>query len=270
MEKNAPNSLKHPDMDRCTTGVYLVGAGPGAFDLITVRGAQILAQADVVLYDALIDQRMLSWCTQAKLVEVGKRCGAHSCSQHFINKQLVDAGKKYPVVARLKGGDPLIFGRAMEEIIALEAANLHFEIIPGITTALAASAALKQPPTVRNVSRTLTLTTMPTHLSYEDQGTAIYYMGRDQLSEIAQSLIRLGRPPSTPVCLVESVSLSTQKMFGSSLGELLEINSQEAFPNRNPVIVMVGDVYQSKVKELLPLTDLFRNLHLDTDIQSAA
>ena len=251
-------------------GVYLVGAGPGAFDLITVRGASLLASADIVLHDALIDPRMLEWCSGAKLVEVGKRCGAHSNSQRFINKQLVDAAKKFAVVVRLKGGDPLIFGRAMEEIAALEAENIYFEIVPGITTALAASAALKQPPTVRNVSRTLTLTTMSSNLSYEDAGTTIYYMGREQLPEIAKSLIESGRDKGTPVCLVESVSLESQRMIGTSLAELSSIEPSHIFPDRHPVIVMVGEVYQSRAKELLPLSHLLGSLSMRAPIQAAA
>ena len=99
-------------------GVYLIGAGPGAADLITVRGSSILSKADIVFYDALIDEEMLSWCPQAKLVSVGKRCGKYSNSQLFINQQLINASSKYKIVVRLKGGDPLIFGRANEEIEA--------------------------------------------------------------------------------------------------------------------------------------------------------
>ena len=234
-------------------GVYLIGAGPGAADLITVRGARVLAQADIVFYDALIDLSMLEWCAGTKLVPVGKRCGAHSSSQYFINKQLVDATSKHLVVVRLKGGDPLIFGRAQEEIDALEQAGVHYEIVPGITTALAASAQLKQPPTSRELSRTLTLTTLPGRCAHPDHKTAIYYMARDQLSEIAQALLAEGYPASTPVCLMESVSLPTERSFACTLDELILGDVQHHFLDRQPVVVMIGEVYRKKLQTLNPL-----------------
>jgi uroporphyrin-III C-methyltransferase len=237
------------------SGVYLIGAGPGAADLITVRGARILAMADIVFYDALIDISMLDWCKSTKLVQVGKRCGAHSSSQHFINKQLVDAASKYSVVVRLKGGDPLIFGRAQEEIDALEKANLRYEIVPGITTALAASAQLKQPPTTRELSRTLTLTTLPGRCAHADHQTAIYYMARDQLAEIATTLITQGYAKDTPVCLMESVSLPTQRSFGCTLEEMSFGDVHHHFLDKHPVVVMVGEVYRKKLQTLKPLIE---------------
>ena len=104
--------------------VYLVGAGPGATDLITVRGAKLLAQADIVFHDALIDPAMLELCPQAVQIAVGKRCGKLSSAQEFINKRLVDAAQKYQTIVRLKGGDPMLFGRADEELSALQAEGL--------------------------------------------------------------------------------------------------------------------------------------------------
>src|SRR3989442_627103 len=128
--------------------VYLIGAGPGAADLITLRGARLLAQADVVLHDALVTDEMLDLCPQALTIPVGKRCGKLSTAQLFINKQLVDCAKKYAVVVRLKGGDPMLFGRRLsEELRALELAGIEVEVVPGITTALAAAAVSKQPLT---------------------------------------------------------------------------------------------------------------------------
>ena len=100
--------------------VFLVGAGPGAADLITVRGAKLLAQADIVFHDALVEPEMLDLCPQAIQVAVGKRCGKQSSAQHFINKRLVDAAKKHRIIVRLKGGDPMLFGRADEELQALK------------------------------------------------------------------------------------------------------------------------------------------------------
>ena len=124
--------------------VYLVGAGPGAVDLITVRGAKLLAKADIVFYDALVDPEMLSLCPQAEQVAVGKRCGKLSSAQRFINKRLVDAAKQYKMIVRLKGGDPMLFGRADEEIQSLKNAGIAIEVVPGITAALAGAASLQQ------------------------------------------------------------------------------------------------------------------------------
>jgi uroporphyrin-III C-methyltransferase len=255
MEFNTERPIKSSMPLQVSAGVYLIGAGPGAADLITVRGARILANADIVFYDALIDISMLEWCAGTKLVPVGKRCGSHSSSQHFINKQLVDAASKYSIVVRLKGGDPLIFGRAQEEIDALEQAGVHFEVVPGITTALAASAQLKQPPTTRELSRTLTLTTLPSRCTHLDHKTAIYYMARDQLAEIASTLIAEGYAENTPVCLMESVSLPTERSFACTLNELCLGDVHHHFLDRQPVLVMVGEVYRKKLQTLKPLIE---------------
>ncbi|MEG2900501.1 MAG: uroporphyrinogen-III C-methyltransferase, partial [Massilia sp.] len=127
--------------------VYLVGAGPGAADLITVRGARLLAAADVVLYDALVTPEMLALCERADKISVGKRSGQRSMAQTVINGQIVECAHKYALVVRLKGGDPMLFGRADEELRALEAEGIEVEVVPGITTAVAAAAATKQPLT---------------------------------------------------------------------------------------------------------------------------
>ena len=250
MELITDISLRNSKAINIKPGVYLIGSGPGAEDLITVRGAHLLGKADIVFFDALINPAMLDWCNSTNLVQVGKRCGSHSTSQRFINKQLVDAAKKYKVVVRLKGGDPLVFGRAQEEIDALHDAGIHFEVVPGITTALAASAELKQPPTSREISRTLMLTTLPSRRAYPDSPTSIYYMGRDQLIEIANSLLAQGYSTHTPVCLVESVSLPSQRIFTCELAELLEGDLYQRFSDKNPVIVMVGDVYRKVATKL--------------------
>src|SRR6185503_14317993 len=119
-----------------TGKVYLVGAGPGAPDLITVRAAEVLRRADIVFYDALVHPDTLALAARAEKVAVGKRCGRHSTAQRFIDKRLVDAARKHATVVRLKGGDPMLFGRAQEEIAALEAAGVRFEVVPGVTAAL--------------------------------------------------------------------------------------------------------------------------------------
>src|SRR5262245_11978640 len=127
-------------MKRIPGKVYLVGAGPGAPDLLTLRAAEVLKRADVVFHDALVHPDVLAVAARAEKIAVGKRCGRFATAQQFINKRLVDAARKHPVVVRLKGGDPMLFGRAQEEIAALEAARVPFEVVPGVTSALAAAA----------------------------------------------------------------------------------------------------------------------------------
>ena len=135
--------------------VVLIGAGPGAADLITVRGARLLAQADVVLHDALVSQEMLALCPQAIKVPVGKRNGKRSTAQAEINQQLVSYGLQHNLVVRLKGGDPMLFGRADEELAALEQASIEVEVVPGISTAFAAAATTLQPLTKRGIARSV-------------------------------------------------------------------------------------------------------------------
>src|SRR6202035_3373833 len=136
--------------------VYLVGAGPGAPDLLTLRAAKLLEKADIVFHDALVHPDTIALAAHAEKIAVGKRCGKHSTAQKFINKRLIDAARAHAVVVRLKGGDPMLFGRAQEEIAALQAADIRYEVIPGITAALAASAqlgiSLTQRGSVRSVA----------------------------------------------------------------------------------------------------------------------
>src|SRR3989442_2751144 len=140
-------------MDEMPGKVYLVGAGPGAPDLLTLRAAEILKRADVVFHDALVHPRTLELAARARKFAVGKRSGRHSTAQKFINKRLMDAGRGHKIVVRLKGGDPTLFGRAQEEIDALRAAGIDFEIVPGVTAATAASAELGVSLTRRGFAR---------------------------------------------------------------------------------------------------------------------
>jgi len=236
--------------------VYLIGAGPGAADLITVRGAKLLAQADVVLHDALVEPELLALCPQAKCIAVGKRCGKLSTSQRFINKRLVDAAYQHTTVVRLKGGDPMLFGRADEELAALEDAGIAYEIIPGITAAQAGAASLGRSLTLRGVARSIAFVThakakddeaQESPLASPSADTLVYYMARAHAVEIAQNLIDSGRKGSTPVHLLESISTSRERTWSMTLNELAnQTNSTES--NRNdwqtsdqPLLVLIGD-----------------------------
>jgi len=229
--------------------VYLVGAGPGAQDLITLRGARLLAQADVVLHDALVTSEMLELCPQAEKILVGKRCGQLSTVQAFINKQMVDKARKFPLVVRLKGGDPMLFGRADEELHALEAAGIEVEVVPGITTAVAAAAATRQPLTKRGVARSVaffTSSTAPEHADQQaipDTDTLVQYMGGREAISTAQRLLAQGRKPATPVIVIENCSRPDQRIMRMTLASL----AQGLGAAQGPVLVMVGEAMRLRV-----------------------
>lgn len=223
--------------------VYLIGAGPGAVDLITVRGARILAQADVVLHDALVTADMLSLCPQAEKISVGKRSGQRSTAQIAINQLLIDCAEKYKLIVRLKGGDPMLFGRADEELHALESHGIEVEIIPGITTAFAAAAATQQPLTKRGVARSIAFFTsatapnQPNELTLPDCDTLIQYMGGREAIITAQKLLEQGRSPALPVVIVENCSLENQRIMRMTLHDL----EQGLGDCEGPVLVMIGE-----------------------------
>lgn len=231
-----------------TGTVYLVGAGPGAVDLLTVRAARLLQSADVVLYDALVGREIVELADRAERVAVGKRCGAHSSAQAFINKRLVDAARKHAVVVRLKGGDPLLFGRAQEEIDALDAAGIRYEIVPGVTAACAAAAELGISLTARGVSRSLALVT-PRIGNGESSSawlqaatsadTVAIYMGRGQAQAIADALIDAGRAARTPVAVVADASLPGRASCTGTLSDLARLAMQ---CGDAPALILVGEV----------------------------
>lgn len=235
--------------------VYLVGAGPGAPDLLTLRAARLLACADIVLHDALVHPDTLALAARAELVPVGKRCGAHSTAQRFINKRLVDAARKHALVVRLKGGDPMLFGRAQEEIDALTAAGIAFEVVPGITAVLAASAQLGVSLTQRGVARTITFVTP--RIGGDENGsdwaaavlaadTTAIYMGAGQAEAIAQTLIARGRPADTPVAVVRDASLSGSTVRIGTLRDLAALcvsDTEGATPG--PAVILLGEALRA-------------------------
>jgi uroporphyrin-III C-methyltransferase len=242
-------SAHKPGRHRPSLGkVYLVGAGPGAADLITVRGARILAQADVVLHDALVTDDMLELCQQAVKIPVGKRSGQRSTAQTLINQQLVECAGKYRNVVRLKGGDPMMFGRADEELRALEAEGIDVEIVPGITAALAAAATTRQPLTKRGVARSVaffTSSTAPNHpeqTTLPDCDTLIQYMGGREAIITAQRLLARGHPPSLPVVVVENCSRPDERVLRLQLGDL----EQGLAQCHGPVLVMIGEALAAR------------------------
>ena len=228
--------------------VYLIGAGPGAADLITVRGARLLAQAEVVLYDALVTPEMLDLCRQADLISVGKRSGQRSAAQADINRQLVEAAQRYRTVVRLKGGDPMLFGRADEELRALEAEGIEVEVVPGITTAVAAAATTKQPLTKRGVARSVAFFTsstapdQPDHPALPETDTLVQYMGGREAAATAERLLAEGRRADLPVVVVENCSRADERILRLTLATLahgLEMS-------HGPMLVMIGEALQRR------------------------
>lgn len=240
--------------------VYLVGAGPGAPDLITVRGAKLLARADVVFHDALVHPETLELATRAERIPVGKRCGRHSAAQRFINKRLVDAARAHGVVVRLKGGDPMLFARAQEEISALKAAGVPYEVVPGVTAAFGASAELGVSLTQRGVSRSVVFVT-PRVGDGEARGhdwaaavaaadTAVIYMGAHEADKIAAALLGRGLSPALPVVAVENATLPTCSHTALTLAELPRIAQTR---HAGPVALLVGDVFSAALAARVPL-----------------
>ena len=240
--------------------VYLVGAGPGAVDLITVRGAKLLAKADIVFHDALIDPAMLELCPQAVQIAVGKRCGKLSSAQEFINKRLVDAAQKYQTIVRLKGGDPMLFGRADEELGALQAAGISFEIVPGITAALAGAASLQKSLTLRGIARSVAFITLAkasdmndgAHYSQQpiahpSADTLVYYMGRKDAALIAGQLMATSpnHQGDTPVHILEAVSTNKERHWESTLSALAQGKADTWFDPSSPALILIGQALQT-------------------------
>ena len=186
--------------------VIFIGAGPGAADLITVRGAQRLKQADVVLFDALTDPALQELAPQARWVNVGKRGFADSTGQSTINALLVKHAREVNVVVRLKGGDPSVFGRLEEELEALAAAGISCEVVPGVTAAIAAAASTLRPLTRRGSGRSVSLTTAMTNAGAMNAArtadTEVFYMAGKQLAALSRRLIAAGWPADTPASVV--------------------------------------------------------------------
>lgn len=241
--------------------VYLVGAGPGAADLITVRGQKLLQRADVVFHDALVDPQMLVWCPQAVRFAVGKRCGRHACAQTFINKRLIDAAHRYRIVVRLKGGDPMLFGRADEEIQALEGAGVPVKVVPGVTAALAASASLAQSLTLRGVSRSVAFCTLshesgsPTEPQLPQADTLAVYMGRRQAQSVARGLLAQGRPGNWPVCVVEAVTTAQERRLHMDLQGLAGGQANDWWSGDAPALLLFGAVFGHRSEHLEVFTD---------------
>jgi uroporphyrinogen III methyltransferase/synthase len=232
--------------------VWLVGAGPGDPGLITVRGAECLRQAEVVIYDYLANPRLLELVPpECEKIYVGKKAGAHTLQQDEIDALLVAKCREGKRVVRLKGGDPFVFGRGGEEALALAEAGCAFGVVPGITAGIAAPAYAGIPVTHRGIAATVTFVTGHEDPTKEDSdidweslarvgGTLAFYMGVSNLRPITTQLIRHGRPPSTPVALIQWGTWPAQRTLTGTLESIARLAEQENF--KPPAVTLVGEV----------------------------
>lgn len=228
-------------MDSGLPPVVFIGAGPGAADLITVRGARRLAEAEVVLFDALTDPALRELAPQARWIDVGKRGFCHATGQTRINALLVKFAGQGLRVVRLKGGDPSVFGRLEEELLALAAEGLTAEVVPGVTAAIAAAAATQRPLTRRGSGRSVSLSTAMTRagelLATRSADTEVFYMAGRQLAALARRLRDAGWPAETPVCVVSRAGCTDQLSSDHRVATLAEAS---VLHSGRPAVVTVG------------------------------
>lgn len=221
--------------------VIFIGAGPGAADLITMRGAQRLKLADVVLFDALTDPALRELAPQARWVNVGKRGFADSTGQSTINALLVKHAREANVVVRLKGGDPSVFGRLEEELEALAAAGIACEVVPGVTAAIAAAASTLRPLTRRGSGRSVSLTTAMTREgalnATRTADTEVFYMAGKQLAALSRRLTAAGWPADTPASVVSRAGWPDQFQSDHRVDALRDATVLHA---GRPTVVTVG------------------------------
>ena len=243
--------------------VSFVGSGPGDPELLTLKAVNRLENADVILFDDLSSGKILDYANQeADLISVGKRAGLSSPNQSEVSRLLVDYAKTKKKVVRLKSGDGGLFGRLEEEIIALSEVNISYEIIPGISSALAAAASAGIPLTRRMHSRRVQFITghdingkLPSNLNMEalsdDQATTAVFMGTRTFIELAKKLIFFGLSKSTPTIFAESVSTPKENIIKASMEELILILEKNKTSSNLPAIIIYG--------ALMDLADLRKN-----------
>jgi uroporphyrin-III C-methyltransferase len=226
--------------------VFLVGGGPGDADLITIKAIRCLQQADVVLYDRLINRQLLTYAAQAELIYTGKTAGAHSSQQRDIEQLLIGHARGGKIVVRLKGGDPFVFGRGGEEAQALTRASVPFEIIPGVSSAIAAPAYAGIPVTHRDFASSLAIITGHSLrkirwrelLSAVD--TIVILMGLHDLDEIMSGLLQSGCDPQKPVALIESGTYPAQRTLNGTVSGINTLARRWKF--RSPTVIVIGEV----------------------------
>lgn len=231
--------------------VYIVGAGPGDEELITVKGMKCIQTADVILYDRLVNKELLSHAKEgAKLISCGKFPNCHTMQQNTINLELVKYAKEGKIVVRLKGGDPFIFGRGAEEAMACREAGVHFQIVPGVTAGIAAAAYAGIPVTHRDYSSSFAVITghrkegEAVDIQWDSLSgsvdTLVIYMGMKNLKEIVAQLIAHGKDKETPVALIHQGTTNEQRTVIGTLETIYD--SAVLRQVKNPSVIIVGEV----------------------------
>ncbi|TPE49313.1 uroporphyrinogen-III C-methyltransferase [Maribrevibacterium harenarium] len=230
--------------------VYLIGAGPGDPELLTLKAHRLLTQAEVVLYDRLVGKDIIALIPDsAEKLYVGKAKSLHSLPQDQINALLVEKAQQGKIVVRLKGGDPFIFGRGGEELEELVEAGVSFEVVPGVTAAAGCAAYAGIPLTHRDYAQSVRFLTGhlkdgTTELPWDElvhpSQTLVIYMGLTGLESISQSLIRFGMRPSMPVAVVERGTSAEQRVFTSSIKDIHQVVTDNAV--QSPALLIIGEV----------------------------
>ena len=230
-----------------TGRVWIVGAGPGSSDLLTRRAVSCLRKADLVLYDALVDESVLKIARRAQRFFVGKRAGRHALSQNEIHALMIRAARRGKRVIRLKGGDPFVFGRGGEEVQALQAAGVPFEVVPGVSSAVAAPALGGIPVTHRGLASAFLVVSGHDEALFErlvgevtkDNVTLVVLMGRGRRGALARILVERGWPGSTPAAIVADASRSDQQVWRGSLADLAR--GDGALDTDGPATLVIGE-----------------------------
>lgn len=229
--------------------VYLIGAGPGDVELLTLKAVRALGQADVVLLDALVNREVLDFARGgARVIDVGKRGGCKSTPQKVIQRLMLRFARAGAVVARVKGGDPFVFGRGGEEALALERAGIEVQVVNGITAGIGVPAALGIPVTHRDCCHGVTLVTGHTrdggapdwHALARAGTTLVIYMGMTRLAEISAALMAGGLAPHTPAAAIRGGTLPRQRQVVATLSRIADAVVREGFSS--PALIVVGEV----------------------------
>lgn len=236
--------------------VWLVGAGPGDPDLLTIKAARLISQADAIVYDHLVGNRIMDLArTDARLIYAGKEASKHTLPQDSINQLLVDLAREGLSVVRLKGGDPFIFGRGGEELETLVASSIHFEVVPGVTAAAGCAAYAGFPLTHRDHAQSLTFVTG--HLKdgtvnldwpalARPKQTVVFYMGIGAVNEICRQMINHGLPSMTPAAVVRNGTQPDQQTLLATLGTLPARMAESGI--KPPALIVVGSVVNLQAK----------------------
>ncbi|WP_028951225.1 uroporphyrinogen-III C-methyltransferase [Sulfurihydrogenibium subterraneum] len=235
--------------------VYIVGAGPGDVELLTLKALKIIQNADVILYDRLVNEEILNFAKKdAQLVYVGKEDGKHTIPQEEINRLLYKYALTYDTVLRLKGGDPFVFGRGSEEALYLSERNIEYEIVPGITSAIAVLAYAGIPVTHRGISSSFRVVTGHEAPDKENSSidwesmkadeTLIFLMGLHNIEKIMKKLIEIGKDSKTPVAVIQSGTTLNQRVVVGTIENIVEL-SKDLQP---PSIIVVGEVVKLREK----------------------